>query len=379
MNSDDTARSAGPAAPDGRRYVLPAETTGTVWIRSAALTGIFFLLVLYTMYFAASLVMPIALAFLLSLVLSPVVRLMVSCRIPQGLSALLVMLGVAASMVAAVYALAEPAAQWMDKAPQELRRLEYKLSWVKEPIKKIQQTREQVKEMTDVEGGSGDGRAEGTNSGPTFSLVDIVLARTPNVIYGVAVTLVLLFFVLASGDAFLNKMVQITPKLRDKKRVVETAREIQRHVSIYLGTITIINIVVAGIVALAMYIIGMPNPVLWGVMVGLLNYVPYLGVAVSLVIITFVSLLTFNGLVQILLPAAVIFAINVVEGQFLTPILAGRRLRLSPVAVFLSIVVLGWMWGFIGVLMAVPALATLKLVFEHVEVLGPVATFLGRD
>lgn len=348
-----------------------------VWIRSAALSGILLLLTMYTLYFAASLIMPIALAFLLSLVLSPVVRFLVRLRIPQTLGALLVMAGVAAVMVAGIYAFAEPASEWMDKAPYELRKLEYKLAWVKEPIKKFQETKEQVKEIAEVQEAAGDGKAPQQQQS-TFSLVDVILNRTPSLMYGISVMLILLFFVLASGDALLNKMVQVTPGLKEKKRVVETAREIQRHVSVYLGTITVINLGVGIAVAASMYLLDMPNPVLWGAMVGVLNYVPYIGVAISMAVVGFVGLLTFDSPLHMILPPAVIFGINVVEGQFLTPILAGRQLSLSPVAVFLSIVVLGWIWGVVGVLIAVPTLATVKLVCEHIEALEPAATFLAR-
>jgi len=173
-------------------------------------------------------------------------------------------------------------------------------------------------------------------------------------------------------------MVQVMPTLTDKKRVVETARDIQRHVSMYLGTITLINIAIGLVVALAMYLLGMPNPLLWGALLTVLNYIPYLGPLVCIAIVGLVSLLTFDTPVQILLPPAVILAVNIVEGQFLTPILAGRRLALSPVAVFLSLVVLGWIWGTIGVLIAVPMLVTTRLVCEHIESLNPIATFLRR-
>jgi predicted PurR-regulated permease PerM len=161
--------------------------------------------------------------------------------------------------------------------------------------------------------------------------------------------------------------------------VVETGRGVQRHVSAYLATVTIINVGVGACVALAMWLLEMPNPLLWGALVGVLNYIPYIGVLVSMVIVTFVALLTFDDVFSALLPPLAIFGINVVEGQFLTPILAGRRLALSPVAVFLSLVVMGWIWGVIGVLIAVPLLATVKLVCDELGPLQPLGTFLGSD
>lgn len=370
------------------QHDVPASSTGeemsspvlgdspTVWVRSAVLSGIFLLMVLYTMYFAASLTMPIALAFLLSLVLSPIVRALVKLRIHQSLAALLVTLALAGSIVAGLYALAKPAAAWIERAPSELRLLEYKLAWVKQPMKEVKEAKDQVEKMTSMEEGADTEQAGGGQ--PSFSLVDMAVNRTPSLMYGSAVALILLFFLLAAGDSLLNKMVQVTPRLEDKKRVVETAREIQRHISVYLGTITAINLVVGVVVALAMYLLEMPNPLLWGAMVALLNYIPYLGVLISMLIVGFVGLLTFDSLAQALVPPAVIFGINVVEGQFIMPVVAGRRLSLSPVAIFLSIVVLGWIWGMLGVLMAVPLLASIKLVCEHVAPLNPVAIFLGR-
>lgn len=350
-----------------------------VWVRSAVLPGILFLMVLYTMYFAASLIMPIALALLLSLVLTPVVRLMVRAGLPQTLSALVVMLGIAGTMTAGIYALAAPASQWLERAPYELRLLEYKLAWVQEPIDKVREAKERIDDLTSMGEDSGsDGDSDARSAGVSFSLVDNVLSRTPNLVYGTAVMLILLYFILASGDAFVNKIVHVTSAFGDKRRVVETTRRIQRQVARFLGMVAIINIGVGLVVALAMYALGVPNPFLWGVMVGILNFVPYLGVVVSMIVVTFVSVLTFEAPLQMLLPALVILAVNVVEGQFLTPILAGRTLDLSPVAVFLAIAILGWIWGLVGVVIAVPMLATVKLVCEHIEPLRDVAVFLGR-
>lgn len=348
-----------------------SATSPSAWIRSAALTGIFLLLTMYTMYFAASLIMPIVLAFLLSLVLTPVVNLMVSVRIPRGVAAVVVMLTVGLTIAAGIYAVGAPASEWIEKAPTELRKLESKLAWVKEPVAKLNRTQEQVDQLT--------GSTEGGAARPSFSLMDVILNRTPDVVFGIAIMLILLFFVLVSGDSLLNKLVRISPSLQDKKMVVQVARDIQRHVSIYLGTITLINVVVGLVIAVAMQLLGVPNPVLWGVMAGALNYIPYLGVAITIVVVAFVSLLTFDSIGRILMPPATILLVNIVEGQFLTPIITGRRLALSPVAIFLSVVILGWIWGIIGVFIAVPVLATVKLVAENVEPLMPIATLLGRE
>lgn len=348
-----------------------------VWIRSATLVCILFLMVMYTLHLAASLFMPITLAFLLALIFSPAVRALVYLRVPHVLSAMLVMLLAVGLLGSTVYALATPAIEWVDRAPSELRRLEYKLAWVKEPIKEIQEVRDEVEELAETQ--PDESEAEQGALDTPLSLVDMFLGFTPDFVYGIAVTLILMFFVLAAGDSFLNKMVHLAPSLQDKKQVVSTARGIQHQISVYLATITFINTGVALVVAVAMYLLDMPSPLLWGVLVGVLNFVPYLGVAVSIVIVAFAALVTFESPTQILLPPLSILMVNIVEGQFLTPMIAGKQLSLSPVAVFLSLVVIGWMWGILGVLMAVPILATVKLVCESVAPLHAVALFLGRD
>ncbi len=365
------------STPGSNGWVDALPPQFAVRVRSLALAGIFFLMVMYTLYFAASLFIPIVLAMLLSLVLSPLVRFLAALHVPKILGAVVVMATIIGLLMAAAYSLMEPASKWLEDAPHELRRLEYQLAWVKRPMENISEAGEQIKEMTDVDGEEGEAEKAAPEKSSN-SLMNAIQNRTPEALFGLAVTMILLFFLLASGDAFLAKMVEVTPRLEDKKRVVHTAREIQHHISLYLGTITVINIVLGASIALALYLLDVPNPALWGVMVGVLNFIPYLGVAISILVVTLVSLLTFSSPAQIFLPGLVIFLANVIEGQVLTPLITGHKLALSPVAVFLSLVVLGWIWGLIGVLIAVPILVCVKLVCDESEMLKPVATFLSH-
>ncbi len=189
--------------------------------------------------------------------------MLAALHVPKMLGALMVMAVIIGLLMAAVYGLMEPASKWLEDAPHELRRLEYKLAWVKRPMENISEAEKQIKELTDVDGENGKAEKEDAKQ-PSNSLMNAIQNRTPEVLFGFAVTLILLFFLLASGDAFLAKMVEVTPLLADKKRVVHTAREIQHHISLYLGTITVINIVLGASIALALYLLEVPNPVLWG-------------------------------------------------------------------------------------------------------------------
>jgi predicted PurR-regulated permease PerM len=188
----------------------------------------------------------------------------------------------------------------------------------------------------------------------------------------------LLYFLLAAGDTLLRQAVTIAPRLSDKRRVVEIARETEDDISYYLLTISLINGALGVAVGSAMYLLDMPNPILWGVMAGIFNFVPFLGAVTGIGIVALVALLTFDHFWSILLPPLSYLVLTSFEAQFITPALLARRLTLNPVAVFLALIVWTWLWGVAGALLAVPLLATLKICCDHIEPLNPIGTMLGR-
>jgi predicted PurR-regulated permease PerM len=129
---------------------------------------------------------------------------------------------------------------------------------------------------------------------------------------------------------------------------------------------------------MGMYLIGMPNPVLWGVMAGFLVFLPYLGPLIGISIITIVAFLTFNSIGRILLAPAIYIALETLQGQIITPIVLGVRFALNPVAVFVWLIFWGWMWGIIGALLGFPMLAVFKILCDHIQPLAPIGDFLGR-
>jgi predicted PurR-regulated permease PerM len=209
------------------------------------------------------------------------------------------------------------------------------------------------------------------------TLLNRVLAATQTLLVSAASTVVLLYFLLASGDMFLRKLVRVLDRFEDKKRAVGFAHAIQSDMARYLFTITCINTGLGAIVGAAMYLLGMPNPVLWAVLVAVFNYVPYVGAGANLCILTVVAFLTFDDLRHVLLVPGVYLVIEILEGQVVTPILTGRSLTLNPVVIFLAMLFWTWLWGVVGALMAVPLLMTLKIVCDHIESLQPVGEFLS--
>jgi predicted PurR-regulated permease PerM len=194
---------------------------------------------------------------------------------------------------------------------------------------------------------------------------------------GVAVTVILLFFLLASGDLFLRKLIRVLPRLEDKRRAVEIARQVERDISAYLSTVTMINLGLGAAVAAGFAILRVPNPLLWGAMVTLFNFVPYLGPAVSYAIFVMVGLVTFETVPHILAPVLTFLVLNVIEAYLVTPLVLGRRLTLNPVVLFVGLTFWGWMWGIAGAILAVPIMAVLKIFCDHIEPLAPIGEFLG--
>lgn len=346
-------------------------------IRSIALTGIFVLLLLYTLYFAKAFLLPIVLALLLNFLLGPVVRLLRKAHIPQGVGAAIVLLALLGVVVTGVYRLSGPAAQWFDRTPQGLQRIERRVRQLGRPVQEVQQAAEQVeREVERIATGSDGRRTQVEVEGRSWS--GVILSQTQAFLAGAAVTMVLLYFLLASGDLFLRKLVRVLPRLSDKKAAIEIARATEHHISMYLSTLTLINVALGIAVGAAMKLTGLPNPVLWGVVAGLLNFIPYLGPLVTLTIITLVSVLHFDELSQALLPPLAYFAINFVEGGLVTPALHSRRLTMNPVMVFMGLIFWTWLWGIPGALLAVPILATFKIFCDHIPPLAPIGEFLGR-
>jgi predicted PurR-regulated permease PerM len=187
----------------------------------------------------------------------------------------------------------------------------------------------------------------------------------------------LLYFFLVSGDTFLRKLVLVTPALKDKKRAVEIVRNIETDISFYLVMVTAINIAIGLIVMATTGVLGIPDPILWGTLAAVLSFAPYVGEFAIVVLLSLAGILTFDSLVHALVAPAIYFVLMTVCWQGVVPFVVGRRMTLSPVAVFIMIIVLGWMWGVIGALVAVPVLASLKIICDRIRALHPIAEFLS--
>ncbi|HZD54064.1 MAG TPA: AI-2E family transporter [Woeseiaceae bacterium] len=344
--------------------------------RDFALKGLFALAIVYALHAWSAILQPVALAIFLTLILSPLVVALKRLRVPGPVGAALVVAGLTVGFAYGVYLLFDPASEWIRQAPHTLNRVERKLRGVKHSVQNVSKAAQSVEEIASVEAKK---PRRAPPAPPRPSLVNRIFTGAQSMLVSALVTVVLLYFLLASGDMFLRKCVRVAPGLDQKKRVVRVARAMRSDMGRYLTTITCINLGLGAITGAAMYLLGMPNALLWGVMVALLNFLPYIGATISLTVLALVAFLSFDSPGRILAVLGVFLTLTTLEGQVLTPTLTGKRLALNPVVVFLSMLIWAWLWGPVGALLAVPILMSCKIVCDHFERLAPIGEFLGAE
>jgi len=369
-----TAGESGKPDPAGAAALDNSEKPRRRDPKTLLLSGILALLVLYTVYFAGDILLPICFAFILQLLLQPAMRALCRLHLPRILAALVVIIALFAVLAALVATLSHPAAEWIARAPDSLPRLEQRLSIIREPLDRMQTA---AKEVEKIAAGPYDGGAIVAVKGPALST--LLFTSTRAFLANLGTALVLAFFLLVSNGIFLRRLVEILPRLIDKKQAVEIFHEIERSISGDLVTISLMNAAVGIATGIATYLCGLADPILWGSLAFLLNYVLIIGPLTGVTVLFLAGLLTFDTLWQALLPAVIYLAIHIIEGESITPLLLARRFTLNPVVVVLSLVFWYWMWGVAGMLLAVPMLATFKIVCDRIEPLMPLGHFLGGE
>jgi predicted PurR-regulated permease PerM len=341
--------------------------------KSIALKGLFIIAVFYTLYFARALILPFTLALLLNFLLRPIIRALKKINIPELAGAALVLIALLGSAGYGMIRLSRPAAEWIDRAPESLHQIELKVGFLRKPLNGVNSAIEELKTITRM---GAEKKPEVEIKPP--GITNAVLTGTREVIVKSSVMFILLYFLLASGDLFLRKLVRLLPGLDKKKQIVKIIREVEHHTSRYLYTVTTINIFTGISVGVGMYLIGLPNSVLWGVMSGLLVFIPYIGPLIGISVVTIVAFLTFDSVGRILLAPAIYLFLETIQGQIVTPMVLGLRFTLNPVVVFVWLIFWGWMWGILGVMLAFPMLTIFKILCDHIGPLAPIGEFLGR-
>ncbi len=339
--------------------------------------GLLFLAVFYTVYFAASLLIPLVAAALLKIVLSPVCRRLQARGVPTPISAGAIVLLLSCGLVFSTILLSAPIADWVDRLPTITWQVKDKLQDILQPVQEVQQATKEVDELAKKAGLGGQDVSEVTIQRPTLSAQLFESIQT--LVMQLAIIAVLLFFLLASGDLFKERIVALFPGLGEKKRVLKIMKQIENDASSYIITICVINLALGTAIALALWALGIPNAILWGLMAGLLNFIPYVGALIGASMIALVALISQDSLSVTIAAPLIYLGINTLEAQFLTPTTLGRKLTINPVAIFVFIFVWAWLWGVPGALMAVPILVVLRAYSDNVERLSSISLFLNAD
>jgi predicted PurR-regulated permease PerM len=374
MAFDDRPETAAAGRPASDSAPIAGHGRRPTDIKSVALTGLFVLAAFYTLYFMRAMLLPLVLALLLSYLLVPVVRALDRIKIRPFLGSAIVLAALIAAIVSGISMLSEPASGWIEKAPYSLQQLKQKLLPLKKPIEKVAQATGEIDKLTTTEDEQAKPQAVVVKRS---ALAEAFFTQGPEFIASAVVMFILLYFLLAYDGVFLAKIIRVTPRLDDKKRAVSMMRDVEDHISRYLLTITTINIGLGLAVGTTVHFLGLRNPIMWGVMVALLNYVPYLGAMTGIICMTLGAVLSFDSLGYALIFPASYLLLAVLEGNFITPFVLGKSLTLNPVIILVSLAFWGWMWGISGMILAVPILATFKIFCDHIEPMAPIAEFLS--
>ena len=348
-----------------------AFETGARFI-PVALLALTVLALVFTLHFGKEFILPLVLAAVLRLLLAPAQRFLTErARLPASAAAMLLVLTVFGAIATTVFTVSVPASNWIQKAPETLPLLKEKLEMLRRPINYLQEGIKQIESF-------GDGPPEQmVTVKPPSGLAGNVASGTATTLARIFTTMIVLFFLLSSGDRLLRGFIEVLPNFSDKRQALEIAREIEANITAYLFTVTVMNTGVGIATGLVMWAFGLGDPILWGTVAFLLNYIPVLGPLLGVVMFFVVGVLTFDSPWYAFAPACTYLLIHIAEGETITPMLLASRLNLNPALVIVSLFFWHTLWGATGALLAVPLLAIFKILCDRINRLKPIGHIIG--
>jgi predicted PurR-regulated permease PerM len=326
------------------------------------------------LYFARGAFIPVALAVLFALLLSSPVEALHRKGLARSVSALLILAIFLGLVGGTVNLLWDPAQQWLAAAPRTSLTIQRKLGPIARVMHRIDVVTSRAGHLTDA---SASAAPAAPKAAAAPSDADELVAETRNALVATVTVVVLTLFLLTAGVSVLARMTAAFASNTHASHVLRVIEAVRGEVGRYYAAIAVINIGLGAATFGAMMGLGMPNPLLWGVLAGVLNFIPYVGSATTLIVLTLVAFVSFDGVERVLAVAGAYLILTTIEGQIVQPLFVGRRLSLSPVIVFLALWFGGWFWGVPGIVLAIPSLVALKVVAEHSEHGAPLVEFLS--
>ncbi len=320
------------------------------------------------LYFGRAAFIPVALGLLIFLVLSGPVEALYARRVPRSLSAALMIALIIGAFAALGNHLSEPAQKWFAAAPHTVRLIERKIRPFAQVMARIGELRLAAGNIGSAPPASGQPVATSVPAAapaPQESAPAMLLDVTRTVVLSFVTIIILTLFLLAGGPPMLARMTAAFASDLKAAHIIACIEEVRSEVGRFYVTTALINVGLGIVTTIAMMLLGMPTPYLWGTIAAVLNFIPYAGATTSLIVLTIVAVISFDGLGHAAAVAAAYLTIATIEGQFVQPLLVGRRLQLNPMLVFLALWFGGFFWGIAGVILATPALVALKVVATH--------------
>lgn len=389
-------------APDP--FDPPRPGAAPYWAPGWAIIGIFVILLAAALTMARVFLMPLTMAVLLYFVFAPLRRRLGRRGVPPALTAGGVTLGLIGVIFAIGLVLSGPASDVVRGAPEIAQRLETKFGGLRDKLSDMRGFLNRLDGDSNGDGNdeNGDGFRErsvasslGLEELPgqeepaegeedlmpvdSTNLIMSIASSTPALIGQIVFVLLLLFFMLASGDLLYLKIVQSFATMAQKRQAYAALRQIEDSLGSYLGTITIINAGLGTAIGLAMWWWGMPAPAMFGVGAFLLNFIPYIGLIMGTVMATAIALVTMDGFLTPILVGATYAGLSSIEGQLITPYSVSRRLEMNTVVVFITVALWAWLWSVPGMIVAVPMLVVFRVLCDHIPGLERLGNFLGGD
>ena len=318
----------------------------------------------YTLWAAQDLLLPVLLGMFFALVGNPIIRFLQRLHVPRFVAALVLVVGGITGAVVLGNQLVVPASDWFRDVPKELRELTPKLRQLAKPVQDANLAAQNI------------ARAAGGESAKRVQVVRTqvddpykILTTTPRLLASILAVVLLTFFFMVYGEQLQRHAIALLPGRQKKKFTVEILHSIEREVSRYVLTISVINTLMGLLFAGILFALDVPLPeaLLWGTLVAILNFAPYVGPLIGMGLMLLVGFVSYKDPWMSVLPAAIYLVLHTLEGQIITPIILGKRMALSPLVLILALMVFGWLWGIVGLLLAVPLLVCVKLVLARVE------------
>ena len=365
-----------PATPDLAEPPLAVRGTGPHPRPRASLPLLLLaaLAIGYTLWIAQGVILPVLLAMFLALVGNPVVRALRRLYLPRFVAALLVLAGGLAGAGLLGQQLLAPAVDWMQEAPKQMRQLGRELGELTRPVHEAGRVAENIAR---VAGGDTDRNVEVVRT--QVDAPYAILNKAPRAVAAVGAVVLLTFFFMVFGEDLQRRAIALLPTRQRQKVTVEIMQSLEREISRYVFTISLINATVGLVLAALLHFalgVDVQEALLWGTVAMLLNFAPYVGPMIGVVAMLVMGFVTWKEVGPSLLPATIYLGLHTLEGQILTPLVLGQRMRLSPLVLILALMVFGALWGIVGLLLAVPLLACVKLVLARIDGLGGWARLL---